>query len=168
LVQISTSILLILAANTGFTGFPRLASVLADDRFMPRQFSFRGERLAFSTGIIALAVIAAAVLSGFEGSVTALIPLYTIGVFLAFTLAQTGLVRRWYQRREKGWRPRILLNGLGAIATSVTLVVVAVTKFSHGAWMVLVILPLLVYLLLSIHRHYRSVADALTVEDLDE
>jgi amino acid transporter len=168
LVQISTSVLLILAANTGFTGFPRLASVLADDRFMPRQFSFRGERLAFSTGIVALALIAAGVLSGFEGSVTALIPLYTIGVFLAFTLAQTGLVRRWYQRREHGWRPRIVLNGLGAFATSVTLVVVAVTKFAHGAWMVLVVLPLLVYLLLSIHRHYRSVADALTVEDLDE
>jgi hypothetical protein len=135
---------------------------------MPRQFAFRGERLAFSTGILALALIAAVVLAAFEGSVTALIPLYTIGVFLAFTLAQTGLVRRWFQRRERGWRPRILLNGVGAVATSVTLVVVAVTKFSHGAWMVLIILPLLVFLLLSIHRHYRSIADALTVEDLDE
>lgn len=167
LVQISTSVLLILAANTGFTGFPRLASVLADDRFMPRQFSFRGERLAFSVGIAALALLAAFVLSAFGGSVTNLIPLYTIGVFMAFTLAQTGLVRRWWVRHEKGWHWRIALNGLGAVATSVTLIVVAVTKFGGGAWMVLVTLPLLVLLLVSIHRHYRAVADALVIEDLD-
>jgi amino acid transporter len=168
LVQISTSVLLVLAANTGFTGFPRLASVLADDRFMPRQFAFRGERLAFSVGIVALAVIAAFVLVSFEGSVTALIPLYTIGVFLAFTLAQTGLLRRWYARREAGWRWRMALNAVGATATATTLAVVATTKFAHGAWMVLLVLPLLVLLLYAIHGHYRSVADALTVEDLDE
>ena len=168
LVQISTSILLILAANTGFAGFPRLASVLAEDRFMPRQFAFRGERLAFSTGIVSLALVAALVFWKFEGSVTELIPLYTIGVFIAFTLAQSGLVRRWYRRRERGWRPLIALNGLGALATSVTLVVVAWTKFSRGAWIVLIILPLLVLLLYAINSHYRSVADALTVEDLDE
>jgi amino acid transporter len=165
LVQISTSVILILAANTGFTGFPRLASVLADDRFMPRQFSFRGERLAFSVGIVALALAATLVLAAFGGSVTNLIPLYTIGVFMAFTLAQSGLVRRWWVRREKGWHWRIGVNGLGAVATSVTLVVVAVTKFEHGAWMVLVTLPLLVLLLLSTHRHYRSVADALVILD---
>jgi amino acid transporter len=165
LVQISTSILLVLAANTGFTGFPRLASVLADDRFMPRQFAFRGERLAFSVGIVALALIAAFVLSAFGGSVTNLIPLYTIGVFLAFTLAQSGLVRRWQRLREKGWWWRLGLNGLGAVATSVTLVVVAVTKFEGGAWMVLVTLPLLVLMLVGIHKHYRSVSDALVLED---
>ncbi|MBI2774036.1 MAG: APC family permease [Chloroflexi bacterium] len=168
LVQVSTAVLLILAANTGFTGFPRLASVLADDRFMPRQFAFRGERLAFSTGIVALAVVAAVVLVAFGGSVTALIPLYTIGVFLAFTLAQSGLLRRWYRRRERGWQARMVLNGVGATATGVTLVVVATTKFTHGAWIVLLVLPLLVLLLFSINKHYRSVADALTVEDLDE
>ena len=165
LIQISTSILLVLAANTGFTGFPRLASVLADDRFMPRQFAFRGERLAFSVGIVALAVIAAFVLSAFGGSVTNLIPLYTIGVFLAFTLAQTGLVRRWQRLRERGWWWRTGLNGLGAVATSITLVVVAVTKFEGGAWMVLVTLPLLVWLLFGINKHYRSVSDALVLED---
>jgi hypothetical protein len=158
----------VLAANTGFTGFPRLASVLADDRFMPRQFAFRGERLAFSFGIVALALIAAFVLVSFEGSVTALIPLYTIGVFLAFTLAQTGLLRRWYSRREPGWRWRMALNAVGAAATATTLAVVATTKFTHGAWMVLLVLPFLVLLLYAIHGHYRSVADALTVEDLDE
>lgn len=168
LVQVSTSILLVLAANTGFTGFPRLASVLAEDRFMPRQFAYRGDRLAFSVGIVALALIAAAVLASFGGSVTALIPLYTIGVFLAFTLAQSGLVRRWYTRREPGWRWRIGLNTMGVAATSLTLVVVAVTKFERGAWMVLVVLPLLVLLLNAIHRHYRTVADSLTLEDLDQ
>lgn len=164
LVQVATSILLVLAANTGFTGFPRLASVLADDRFMPRQFAFRGERLAFSFGILVLAVVAGIVLASFGGSVTALIPLYTIGVFLAFTLAQTGLLRRWYARREPGWQWRMALNGVGVAATSVTLVVVALTKFERGAWMVLLVLPLLVFLLYSIHRHYRSVADALTLD----
>ena len=167
LVQVATSVLLILAANTGFTGFPRLASVLAEDRFMPRQFAYRGDRLAFSVGIVALAVIAAVVLAAFGGSVTALIPLYTIGVFLAFTIAQSGLVRRWYTRREKGWRWRLALNVVGAAATSITLVVVAVTKFERGAWMVLVVLPLLVLLLNAINRHYRFVSDALTLEDLD-
>ncbi len=167
LVQISTSILLVLAANTGFTGFPRLASVLADDRFMPRQFAFRGERLAFSVGIVVLALVAAFVLSAFGGSVTSLIPLYTIGVFLAFTLAQTGLVRRWQRLRERGWWWRIGLNSLGAVATSVTLVVVAVTKFEHGAWMVLVTLPVLVFLLFATNQHYRSVSDALVLEDPD-
>ena len=165
LVQISTSILLVLAANTGFTGFPRLASVLADDRFMPRQFAFRGERLAFSVGIVALALIAAVVLAAFGGSVTNLIPLYTIGVFLAFTLAQSGLVRRWNRLREKGWWWRLGLNGLGATATSVTLVVVAVTKFESGAWMVVVTLPVLVLMLAGINKHYRSVSDALVLED---
>jgi amino acid transporter len=168
LVQIATSILLVLAANTGFTGFPRLAQVLADDRFMPRQFAFRGERLALSVGIIALAVIAAAVLAAFGGSVTNLIPLYTIGVFLAFTLAQTGLIRRWITRRESGWRWRMAMNSVGVVATSVTLVVVAVTKFDRGAWMVLLVLPLLVLLLFSINRHYRFVQDALTLERPDE
>ena len=168
LVQVATTVILVLAANTGFTGFPRLASVLADDRFMPRQFSFRGERLAYSVGIVALALIAALVLSAFGGSVTALIPLYTIGVFLAFTLAQLGLLRRWWTRHESGWRWRTVLNTVGASATAVTLVVVAVTKFQHGAWMVLLVLPVLVGMLYGISRHYGSVADALTLEDLDE
>src|SRR6185369_9169309 len=120
-----TAVLLWLAANTGFSGFPRLGSVLANDRFMPRQFAFRGERLAFSTGIVSLAVVAALVLWKFEGSVTELIPLYTIGVFLAFTLSQTGLVRRWYRLRPRAWRLSMAINTVGAVATGVTLVIVA-------------------------------------------
>jgi amino acid transporter len=164
-VQLSTAVLLLLAANTGFTGFPRLGSVLANDRFMPRQFAFRGERLAFSTGIVSLAVVAAFVLWKFEGSVTELIPLYTIGVFLAFTLSQSGLVRRWYRLRPRAWRLSMAINIVGAAATGVTLVVVASTKFTGGAWIVLILIPLIVLLLYGINTHYRSVSDALTLED---
>lgn len=165
-VQIATAIILLLAANTGFTGFPRLASVLANDRFMPRQFSFRGERLAFSTGIVSLAIVAGLVLWAKEGSVTELIPLYTIGVFLAFTLSQSGLVLRWYRLRPPAWRLSMVINVVGAIATGTTLVIVSVTKFTAGAWLVLVLIPLLVLMLYGINSHYRAVADALTLNDL--
>lgn len=166
-VQASTAVLLLLAANTGFTGFPRLGSVLANDRFMPRQFAFRGERLAFSTGIVSLAVVAAFVLWVKEGSVTELIPLYTIGVFLAFTLSQSGLVRRWHRLRPPAWRLSMLINVVGAGATGVTLVIVAYTKFTAGAWIVVLLIPLLVLMLYGINAHYRSVADALVLEDPD-
>ena len=166
-VQLATAVILLLAANTGFTGFPRLASILAHDRFMPRQFAFRGERLAFSTGIVSLALVAGLILWAFGGSVTNLIPLYTIGVFLAFTLSQGGLVRRWWRLRNPGWRISMVINTIGATVTGVTLLVVAYTKFTFGAWMVLLVLPLLVLMLYSISQHYRSVADALTLEDLD-
>jgi amino acid transporter len=167
-VQIATAVILLLAANTGFTGFPRLASVLADDRFMPRQFSFRGERLAFSVGIVSLAALAGFILWSFDGSVTQLIPLYTIGVFLAFTLSQSGLVLKWWRERPRGWQLSMVINTVGALVTGVTLFVVATTKFLLGAWMVMLVLPLLVLMLFAINRHYRSVADALTLESMDE
>ena len=167
-VQGSTALLLALAANTGFTGFPRLASVLANDRFMPRQFAYRGERLAFSFGIVALAVVSAAVLVWREGSVTELIPFYTIGVFLAFTLSQTGLVRRWRRLRSPGWQWRAGLNLLGAAVTGLVLVIVLVAKAGEGAWLVVLVIPVIVSLLLAIHRHYMRVQDALVIERLDE
>ncbi|HUG06777.1 MAG TPA: APC family permease [Candidatus Limnocylindria bacterium] len=167
-VQITTTMILLLAANTGFTGFPRLASVLADDRFMPRQFAFRGERLAFSIGIVALAIASVAVLAAFGGSVTHLVPLYTIGVFVAFTLSQSGLVRRWWRLRDPGWRLSIAINAFGTVVTGTVLVVVAITKFALGAWIVLVVMPLIVGVLYAINRHYRSVQDALTLERPDE
>ncbi|HKW78073.1 MAG TPA: APC family permease, partial [Candidatus Limnocylindria bacterium] len=168
LVQVSTAVILALAANTGFTGFPRLASVLADDRFMPRQFAFRGERLAFSFGILALALMSMLVLAAFGGSVTSLVPLYTIGVFVAFTLSQSGLVRRWIRLRNPGWRTSVAINSFGTLVTGTVLIVVAVTKFTLGAWMVLLVMPILVSLLYGINRHYTAVADALTLERLDE
>ncbi len=165
-VQISTAVILLLAANTGFTGFPRLASVLSNDRFMPRHFADMGSRLAFNTGIVALAVAAGVVLTAFGGSVTALVPLYTIGVFLAFTLSQSGLVRRWWKLRDSGWQLSMVLNSVGAVVTGVVLVVVAYTKFEHGAWMVMVVLPVIVAILYATHVHYRDVHDALVLEDL--
>ena len=167
-VQITTALILMLAANTGFTGFPRLASVLANDRFMPRHFADVGSRLAFNTGILALAVVAGGILAAFGGSVNALVPLYTIGVFLAFTLSQSGLVRRWWRLRNSGWRLSMVINSLGAVVTGTVLVVVAVTKFQLGAWMVLLLLPLLVSLLYFINRHYATVQDALVLTGTEQ
>jgi amino acid transporter len=164
LVQISTSLLLVLAANTAFADFPRLGSILARDRFAPNYFQFRGDRLAFTTGIVALAVLSAILIVAFGGSVTNLIPLYTVGVFVAFTLSQTGMVVHWRKLRDRGWRWRAAMNGLGACATAVVAVVVGVAKFALGAWMVLVLIPILIAVMWGIHRHYRSVEDALTLE----
>ena len=163
MLQAATAIILILAANTSFSGFPRLASILAAHRFLPRQFAQRGDRLAFSFGIIALAVVSTLLLIGFEASVSGLIPLYTIGVFIAFTLSQAGLVHRWWRMRERGWRIRIAVNGLGTVVTAVVAVVVAVTKFALGAWMVLAILPVIVFLMWQVNTHYRRVEAELTI-----
>jgi amino acid transporter len=162
-LQAATALILVLAANTSFSGFPRLASILASHRFLPRQFAQRGDRLAFSFGIIALAVIATLLLIAFKASVSGLIPLYTIGVFIAFTLSQAGLVRHWLRKRERGWRIRVALNGLGAVVTGVVTVVVAATKFALGAWMVLAVLPVLVWLMWQVHEHYGRVEDELTI-----
>src|SRR5919199_431345 len=144
LIQFSTAVLLVLAANTSFNGFPRLAGILAYDRFLPRLFMFRGDRLAFTAGIILLAMISSALIVAFEGSVTALIPLYTVGVFIAFTLSQAGLVKHWYQLREQepGWRWRAGINAVGAATTGLVAVTVAISKFALGAWMVLVLIPI--------------------------
>jgi len=163
LVQATTAIILILAANTAFAGFPRLASIMAVDRFMPRQFAQRGERLAFSTGIIALAGVSAILVAAFQGSVTGLIPLYTVGVFLAFTLSQAGMVRKWTRERRPGWRSSALINAAGGTVTGVVALVVGVAKFQLGAWLVIAIMPVLVVLLYAIHRHYRSLEDVLLV-----
>ena len=166
LVQISTALLLVLAANTAFADFPRLGSILARDRFAPHYFHFRGDRLAFTTGIVVLALLSAILIVAFGGSVTSLIPLYTVGVFVAFTLSQAGMVRRWSKLREaeRGWRWRAALNALGAVATAIVAVVVGVAKFALGAWMVLVLIPALIALMWAINRHYRTVEDALALD----
>ncbi|MSQ36865.1 MAG: amino acid permease [Chloroflexi bacterium] len=163
LLQASTAVILILAANTSFSGFPRLASILANDRFMPRQFAQRGERLAFTAGIVALALLAALLVFLYDGSVTGLIPLYTIGVFVAFSLSQAGMVRRWARMRTRGWLASAAINALGAVVTTVVAVIVAVTKFALGAWLVIAVLPLVVIGLYAIHRHYRYMEDRLMV-----
>ena len=163
LVQATTAVILILAANTAFNGFPRLASIMATDRFMPRQFAQRGDRLAFSTGIIALAIVSALLIVAYDASVTGLIPLYTVGVFIAFTLSQAGMVRRWLRLRSRGWAVSASINALGAAATGVVAVVVGVSKFELGAWMVVAIIPILVAMLYGINRHYRNVGDRLLI-----
>ena len=159
LIQVATVLVLALAANTAFADFPRLSSFLARDSFMPRQFGFRGERLAFTTGIVALSGLAALLLLAFDASVTALIPLYTLGVFLAFTLSQSSMVVRWWRRREPGWRRGLAINGLGAVTTGVIALIVVSSKFLSGAWMVVIAIPILVILMLAIRGHYRAVEE---------
>ncbi len=158
LLQYSTFAILVLAANTAFADFPRLSSILARDGYMPRQFMARGDRLAFSNGIIALAVVAALLIVLFHGETSALIPLYAIGVFVCFTLSQAGMVAHWLRLRDPGWQRRALLNGLGAIATALVSIVQIVTKFTHGAWIVTLIIPLIIVVLRRIHRHYENFA----------
>ena len=157
-LQYSTFAILVLAANTAFADFPRLSSILADDGYMPRQFAARGDRLAFSNGIIALAVVAALLIWLFHGDTSALIPLYAIGVFVCFTLSQAGMVMHWLQTREPGWQRRAALNGIGAVATALVSIVQVVTKFTHGAWIVVLIIPLIIVVLRRIHRHYEHFA----------
>jgi len=164
IIQFSTSFILILAANTSFADFPRLSSIMAHDGYLPRSLSMRGDRLVFSNGIILLGVLSVILLVIFRGDVHLLIPLYAVGVFTAFSLSQTGMVKHWWKLRGPRWRIKLVFNGLGAVATIVVLIVIAVTKFIHGAWMVVVAVPLLVSLTFKIKAHYQSVARQLTAE----
>ena len=160
-LQFTTALILALAANTAFNGFPRLASILARDRYLPRQFSFRGDRLAFTGGIIALAIVASVLIWIYQGSVTGLIPLYTIGVFLAFTLSQGSLVLHWWKlRNQRGWQARLITNGVGAVVTGGVALVVGISKFTLGAWMVFLALPILAGMMWSVNRHYRRMEQA--------
>jgi len=178
----ATTVILIMAANTSFAGFPRLSALVAGDGFLPRQFTYRGSRLVYSRGIAALAAVASLLVVLFNASVTALIPLYAIGVFLSFTFSQAGMARRWWKMghlapgkevQERGstlrydarWQLKMLINGLGALFTAVVTLVFAVTKFSDGAWLVIFTTPVLVGVFFAIHRHYRELARNLSLED---
>jgi len=163
-VQIATALILVLAANTSFADYPRLSSFLARDGYLPRQFAFRGERLAFTTGILALAGLAVALLIGFGASVSALIPLYTLGVFIAFTLSQAGMLVRWWRRREEGWRRGLLITGSGALTTFLVMLVVGFSNFTRGAWVVAVLVPFLMWIMMGIHRHYERVDRVLELD----
>ena len=167
-VQFSTALLLVLAANTAFADFPRLAYFLARDKFLPSHFAYQGSRLAFSNGIIILALVAAILIVLFQGSVTNLLPLYGIGVFTAFTLSQAALVARWWRTRDPGWQLRLVVNAIGTVATTVVLIIVGITKFQLGAWVVLILIPGLVALLLTIRSHYRVVSDQLALDPADD
>jgi amino acid transporter len=156
LFQTFTALILFLAANTSFNAFPRLAAILARDGYMPRQMTFRGDRLAFTSGIVILSAVAIALLYIFQGKTTALIPLYSVGVFVAFTIGQTGMVRHWLRERPRGWQWRVAVNGFGAALTAVVFVVVIIAKIADGAWLVAVIIAVLVSLMTFIHHQYEQ------------
>jgi amino acid transporter len=164
LLQGSAALILFLAANTSFNAFPRLAAILAQDGYMPRQFSFRGDRLAFSWGIVFLAAVAVLMLIAFGANQHRLIPLYSVGVFVCFTLAQVSLVLRWHRQAGPGWRRRALINGFGAILTFTVFIIVAAEKFVEGAWLVVVAVPVLVGLMLFVHGQYEATSKQLELE----
>lgn len=181
----STTLILVLAANTAFADFPRLGALTAADGFLPRQLAYKGSRLVYSRGIAALAFVACLLIVLFQASVTHLIPLYAIGVFMSFTLSQTGMARRWWKighlspgesKKERGstisympgWQSKLVINSVGAVATALVMVIFAVTKFQDGAWIVIILVPVLVAIFLRIHRHYRELAGALSLESYGE
>jgi amino acid transporter len=178
----ATTLILFMAANTAFAGFPRLSALQASDKFLPRQLTYRGSRLVYSWGIVTLALIAALIIVLFQANVSALIPLYAIGVFLSFTLSQAGMAHRWLKigrldpqdiiqekgstiRFDPGWRWKMLVNSFGAICTAVVVIIFAMTKFWDGAWVVLILIPMLVFVFYAIHRHYLKLADDLSLSD---
>lgn len=177
----ATTVILIMAANTAFADFPRLSALASNDGFLPRQLTFRGSRLVYSNGIVTLAVIASILIIVFKASVSLLIPLYAIGVFLSFTLSQTGMARRWWKighlregqeivepgsvlKPDRKWRFKMLVNGFGAFCTAIVMLIFAVTKFSEGAWIVLIIIPTLVKIFFTIHHHYKDLASHLSLD----
>lgn len=163
-LQVATLLILLLAANTSYADFPRLGYFLARDGFLPRQLALLGDRLVYENGIIFLSICAAVLIGIFRGEVSAVIPLYAVGVFTSFTLSQAGMVRRWFKERTAGWKQSALMNGAGAIATTIVLGVIVSTKFLLGAWLVVVAIPLVVGVFLAIHRHYQFVAERLSLQ----
>jgi len=162
--QIATMILLILAANSAFTGFPHLASILARDSFMPHQMAAFGDRLVFSNGITILGVLAVLLLIIFHGDTHALIPLYAVGVFVSFTLSQAGMVKRWLTKKGPHWRKKLIINGVGAVTTGVATLIIGGTKFMHGAWIVVVLTAVIIMWFRSIRAHYIAVDEQITLE----
>jgi hypothetical protein len=176
----ATTIILVLATNTAFADFPRLSAIIASDGYMPRQLTYRGSRLVFSRGIISLTAIASLLIIIFKASVTALIPLWAVGVFLSFTLSQAGMARHWWfnrhpadeQRTDKeklhsydpGWRWKLAINGVGAFVTAIVTLIFAITKFADGAWIIVLLLPAIVMSFYAVHRHYVSLAHELSLE----
>ncbi|MGZ6955899.1 MAG: APC family permease [Acidimicrobiia bacterium] len=163
-LQIATAAILTLAANTAYADFPRLSSIIAHDRYLPRQLANRGDRLVFSNGVLVLAGAAALLIIAFGGLTNLLIPLYAVGVFASFTLSQTGMVRHHQKEHEPRWKLNSVVNGVGAATTFVILIVIASTKFTNGAWVVIVVIPFIILLFKSIHTHYARVEEGLTAE----
>ncbi|HBX69240.1 MAG TPA: amino acid permease [Chloroflexi bacterium] len=166
LVQISTMLILVVAANTSFAGFPRLAAILAADGFLPRQLTNLGDRLVFSNGILFLSAVCSILIVVFGGNSHALIPLFAVGVFLAFTLSQAGMVLHWRSEHQKRWVLKAILNGLGALVTGITVLIIGFSKFLEGAWITIVLIPVLVVMFLQIQAHYRMVSRQLSLQGL--
>jgi len=164
LIQLSTMLILAVAANTSYAGFPRLATLLATDGFLPHQFTGLGDRLVLANGITFLSIAAGVLIVVFGGDTHALVPLFAVGAFLAFTLSQAGMVLHWWREQGRGWQSKAALNGLGALATGIALIVIGASKFAQGAWITVLVLPLLVLVFLRIRTHYRQVAEQLTME----
>ena len=168
----ATTLILILATNTAFAGFPALSAIIAEDGYLPRQLTYRGSRLVFSRGILSLTAIASLLIMIFHASVTALIPLWAVGVFLSFTLSQAGMARHWWMSRLKkrvqsadpGWRWKLAINSLGAVTTAIVTLIFALTKFVDGAWIIVLLLPAIVMSFYAVHRHYVSLAQDLSLE----
>lgn len=164
-IQVTTAIILLMACNTAFTGFPMLMYIMGKDGFVPRQFTIRGKRLSFSTGIVSLSVVAGILVVIFNAQLEHLIPLYSVGVFLSFTLAQTGMVIHWNRVKEKGWKKSAFINGFGAVVTVITAIVIISVKFFEGAWIVAILITILVFAMTHIKKHYNKVAEGLRVEE---
>ena len=168
LVQVTTAVILTMAANTAFADLPLLLSILARDGFVPRQFMSRGSRLSFSNGILLLFFLSAALVIYFHASSHLLMPLYAVGVFLSFTLSQAGMFVRWVKRKEDKWKHKAFINGAGMVITGITCIIIAASKFLHGAWIVLICIPVLVYIMERIRRHYHYVKESLKIRSAEE
>lgn len=162
-LQTATALILLLAANTAFTGFPRLASILAENKYLPKQLSSLGDRLSFSNGIVVLAGLSCFLVIIFKGDTHRLIPLYSVGVFLAFSLSQLGMVKRWHVLRTKAWRSKAMVNLLGFITTTIALLVIIDSKFLTGAWVIIILIPVCLIVFTKIHRHYSEIDHQLAV-----
>jgi amino acid transporter len=162
----ATMLILAVAANTSFAGFPRLAAILARDGYLPRQLTSLGDRLVFANGIVALSLATGLLIIVFEGASHALVPLFAVGVFLAYTLSQVGMVIHWKRDHQSHWQLKALINGVGGLTTAVTLVVVGYSKFLEGAWITIVLIPLIVHIFRSINNHYRNVSKQLSLHGL--
>ena len=167
IIQIFTSIILILAANTAYNGLPQLLYILAHDGYVPRQFSSRGTKLSFSNGILFICIVSSLLIIAFKSETHRLIPLYSVGVFVSFTLAQYGMFKKWRVIKEKGWRYKSLINGFGALVTLVVSIIVFLTKFSHGAWILAIAMPILMFIMYFIHKHYSFVAKQLRLDEFN-
>lgn len=166
-VTFTTSLILIMAANTAYSGFPLLMAIMGKDGYVPRQLNMRGDRLSFSNGILILSVVASILVIGFKANVKSLTGLYAIGVFVSFTLSQAGMFFKWKREKSAGWLPKAVVNGVGAIATAVAVIIIAITKFPEGAWLVIIIIPFLIYTMQRIKKHYGDVASQLSLSSYE-